>query len=114
MELSLDPSFSGSVQRFREEEADTFGNGSTKHSLTTAGNSKSNDANTHLTFDSKLPKSPATSYNQQNGASEKLTLLAKENKAMEERIDSMLKDKEKLEISNTNLLKELSKVNQAL
>mgnify|MGYP000340729627 CR=1 FL=1 len=38
MELSLDPSFAGSVQRFREEEADTFGNGSTKHSLASFGN----------------------------------------------------------------------------
>lgn len=33
---------------------------------------------------------------------------------MEERIDLMLKDRQKLENSNSNLLKEISKVNKAL
>jgi hypothetical protein len=33
---------------------------------------------------------------------------------MEERIDLMLKDREKLENSNSNLLKEISKLNKAL
>jgi hypothetical protein len=62
MELSMDPSMSNSVARFRDDDTESFINHSGVTSQLSFGVHKHPEGHSEIVKDSKLPKSPATSY----------------------------------------------------